>query len=349
MQNTRLQVVVHGSILALIIGWVLHIGKDVIVPIVFSVLVVYVIVGLTRLMHSVPVLGRRLSIRVRHVLSALIFALVLGGVVYLVIANRDSVVALAPQYQESVLATIQKLAVLFRIETEPTWETLRQDLFATINVQSLLGSMVASASSILVTILAVALYASFLLIEQGSFAAKLANLSSNPRNVDRIRQITTDINARIGSYLALKALLSLLLGAASWGVMALFGLEFAAFWAALIAVLNFIPYIGSFLGVLFPAVMSIVQFADPGGVLALLVPLIVLQFVIGNFLDPYVMGSSLNLSPFAILVSLTAWSGLWGIPGAFLAVPITAIMAIVFSEFAGTRPIAVLLSRNGQL
>jgi AI-2 transport protein TqsA len=61
------------------------------------------------------------------------------------------------------------------------------------------------------------------------------------------------------------------------------------------------------------------------------------------------MGNSLNLSPFAILVSLAAWSALWGIPGAFLAVPITAIMAIVFSEFAGTRPLAVLLSRDGRL
>lgn len=81
----------------------------------------------------------------------------------------------------------------------------------------------------------------------------------------------------------------------------------------------------------------------------MLLPLTVVQFLIGNFLDPCVMGNSLNLSPFAILVSLTVWSGLWGIPGAFLAVPITAIMAIVFSEFAGTRPIAVLLSRNGQL
>jgi len=80
-----------------------------------------------------------------------------------------------------------------------------------------------------------------------------------------------------------------------------------------------------------------------------LLPLTVLQFLIGNFLDPYVMGNSLNLSPFAILVSLAVWSALWGIPGAFLAVPITAIMAIVFSEFAGTRPIAVLLSRDGRL
>jgi predicted PurR-regulated permease PerM len=117
----------------------------------------------------------------------------------------------------------------------------------------------------------------------------------------------------------------------------------------LIALLNYVPYIGSFLGVLFPVTMAIVQFANPNDVLAVLLPLTVLQFLIGNFLDPYVMGNSLNLSPFAILVSLAVWSALWGIPGAFLAVPITAIMAIVFSAFPGTRPIAILLSRDGRL
>ena len=102
-------------------------------------------------------------------------------------------------------------------------------------------------------------------------------------------------------------------------------------------------------GVVFPVLMTIVQFEDPGTVLSMLTLLTVLQFGIGNFLDPYVMGSSLNLSPFAILVSLAVWSELWGVPGAFLAVPITAILTIVFSEFPGTRPIAVLLSRSGRL
>jgi predicted PurR-regulated permease PerM len=77
--------------------------------------------------------------------------------------------------------------------------------------------------------------------------------------------------------------------------------------------------------------------------------LTLVQFVIGNFLDPYVMGSSLNLSPFAILISLAIWSELWGVPGAFLAVPIAAILTIVLSEFPGTRPLAVLLSLNGQV
>jgi AI-2 transport protein TqsA len=95
--------------------------------------------------------------------------------------------------------------------------------------------------------------------------------------------------------------------------------------------------------------MAIVQFGDLGTILTLLVALSAVQFVIGNFLDPYVMGNSLNLSPFAILISLAVWSELWGIPGAFLAVPITAIITIVFSEFPGTRPVAVLLSKSGKL
>ena len=73
------------------------------------------------------------------------------------------------------------------------------------------------------------------------------------------------------------------------------------------------------------------------------------QFVIGNIVDPLAMGNSLNLSPFAILVALAVWTGLWGIPGAFLAVPITAILTIVLSEFPGVRPISVLLSRNGKV
>jgi AI-2 transport protein TqsA len=345
----RLQMLVYGAILALIIGWVLYIGKNVFVPVVFSILVVYVIVGLARLLGSVPILGRVLPLQVRYILSVLAIALGFFGVVYLFIANKDNAVALAPQYQQSLLATIQKVAVYLHIETEPTWATLRQDLLAQVNVQSLIGSMVALVWSVVVSFLVVVLYASFLLFEQRSFANKIASLSSDPRNAARIQQITADINARIGSYLALKTFLSILLGAICWIIMRFLGLEFAGFWTVLIVLLNYVPYIGSFLGVLFPVAMSIVQFGNPNEVLALLAPLTVVQFLIGNFLDPYIMGNSLNLSPFAILLSLTIWSGLWGIPGAFLAVPITAIMAIVFSEFAGTRPIAVLLSRNGRL
>jgi len=345
----RLQSLVQGAILALIIGWVLYIGKDVFVPVVFGILVVYVIMGLTRLLERVPVVGPAVPRAAREALAVLVIALALFGLGYLFLAYQKDVLALVPQYQQALLDVIQRGAVLLRIETEPTWQTLRQDFLAQVNVQRLVGSMVASVSSIIVSVVVVALYAGFLLFEQGAFAKKFAGLSSDPADVARMGGIMRDVNARIGSYLALKTLISILLGVICWAIMRVMGLEFAGFWAMLIAILNFVPYIGSFLGVLFPVAMSIVQFGNPGEVLALFASLTVAQFAIGNFLDPYVMGNSLNLSPFIILVSLTVWTRLWGIPGAFLAVPITAVMAIVFSGFPGTRPIAVLLSRSGKL
>ena len=347
--SPRFQAIVHGAILALIVGWVLHIGKAVLVPIAFGILVVYLIVGLTRLLCRIPVLGRLLPVQIRNAVSVLVISSGLVFVLHLLVASTDDVMAHAPQYQQSLLAGIQKVAVLLRIETEPTWTTLRRDLLGQINLQRLLGSVLVSLSSMMATFVVVLLYATFLMMEKRFFAGKMALIASDPRNAARIREVTSDINRRVGSYLSVKTGVNVLLGAVCWGILALFGLQFAGFLAVLIGLLNYIPYAGSFLGVVIPVLMALAQFGEPGTALALLAALTAAQFVIGNFLDPYVMSSSLNLSPFAILVSLTVWSALWGVAGAFLAVPITAIMAIVFSEFTGTRPIAVLLSRNGTL
>ena len=345
----RLRPVVHGTVLLLIIGWVLYIGQTIFVPAVFGAVIVYVIVGLAHVLGRLPYVGCRLPLQLRYLFSVLVIGLTFFLLAYLVMANKERAMLLAPQYQQSLLAAIQRVAVFFGIEAEPTWATLRQELLAQINLQRLFGSLLASLGSILVTFAVVGLYATFLLLERRSFPTKLANLSDDPKRVERIRELIQAVNRRIGSYLALKTLLSILLGVVCWVVMALYGLEFAALWAVLAAFLNFMPYIGSVLGVVFPVLMAIVQFEDLGVILTLLMALTAVQFAIGNFLDPYVMGNSLNLSPFAILISLAVWSELWGIPGAFLAVPITAIMTIVFSEFPGTRPVAVLLSQSGKL
>jgi len=349
MANTRLQALVYGCVLALIVGGVLHVGRSVFVPIVLSALVVYVIVGLTRLLAGMPLIGRHLPLQLRYALSVLVSVGALAAIAYVTLANLDRVLAQGPQYQASLLAAIQNVAIRFGVENEPTWTTLRQVFLEQVSLQAVVGTTVYAATTIVAGGIVVFLYVAFLLLEQPTIPAKLDNIATDPRSAARVREVYASINARIGAYLALKTFLGFLLGVVSWVVMAAFGLELAVFWAMFIGLLNYVPYIGSFLGVLFPVTLGIVQFGDAGTVVSLLLALAAVQFVIGNFLDPYLMGNSLNLSPFAILVSLTVWSGLWGIPGAFLSVPITAVMTIVFSEFAGTRPIAVLLSRAGRL
>lgn len=345
----RLQASVSVVVLLLIVGWVLFVGRTVFVPIVFGIIAVYVIVGLTRLLERLPAIGPRLPIQLRYALSAFVIGAGIFFAVDMLVANYDALVALAPRYQESILALIQKVAVQLHVETEPTWDSLRRDILAQLNVQALLTGMLASLSSVIVNIFVVVLYASFLLFEQRAFNDKLARIAAGSRNAVRIEMIVVDINRRIGAYLALKTLLGVLLGAISWGAMRGIGLEFAGLWAVLTAVLNYVPYIGSVLGVAFPTLMSVLQFGQLNEVLIVLLSLSAIQFVIGNVLDPYLMGNSLNLSPFAILASMAIWSALWGVAGAFLAVPITVIVTIIFSEFAITRPVAVLLSRNGKL
>ena len=347
--SSRFQALCYGCFLAVLTGWVLYIGRDIFVPIVFSTLVVYMILGLDRLLARVPALGSRMPPLARFVLALAVGVAGIAAIGWLLLTYLGRVAAVAPTYQASLLALIQSAAKYVGLSDEPTWETLRRALFDQVNMQSLIGSTMLSAKSVLTGTIVVVLYVAFLLVEQRNLAAKIDRVSDDPRNVARIRQVLARINARVGAYLALKTFVSALLGIASWVVLAAFGVEFALFWALLIALLNYIPYIGSFLGVFFPVAWAIVQFGDFGTVVAILASLTVLQFVIGNFLDPYLMGNSLNLSPFVILASLTVWSALWGIPGAFLAVPITAILAIVLSEITGTRPIAVLLSRDGRL
>ena len=349
MINERFWSFVHGVFLALIIGWVLNIGQDIFIPIIFSVLVGFVIIGMTRMLAKVPVLGPRLSIQVRYIVAALIMAVGLVSVVWLLFANVGRAVALAPQYQDSLLNSIQNLAVTLGLESEPSWKSLRQQFLAQVSIQRLVGGTLGSVLSIVATLIVVFLYVAFLLVEQRSFAAKIKNISDDPGQVAFIRQMITNVNGKIGTYLALKTLLSVVLGILSWAIMAFFGMEFAVFWGVLIALLNYVPYIGSFLSVFLPAVFAILQFGNLNSVLAVMVPLSIVQFANGNFLDPYLMGNSLNLSPFVILVSLTVWSALWGIPGAFLAVPMTAVMVMIFAEFPGTRPFAVLLSRKGDV
>jgi predicted PurR-regulated permease PerM len=347
--HERFQAFVHGAILALIIGWVLYIGKPIFVPVVLSVLVVYVIVGLTRLLERIPGLGPALPPWLRYALSIVVIAVVLVAAFYEIVTYTDILRAHAPQYQESLLTAIQRGAAFLGIEDEPTWATLRREVLAQTDMQRLVGFTVASVTSLVATIVFVFICTAFLLLERRYFVAKMGLATESPRDAARIREIVADVNNRIGSYLVLKTFLSILLGGVSWIIMALFGLEFAAFWAVLIGLLNYIPYIGSILGVVFPALMAIVQYGSMDQILALVLLLSIAQFVIGNVIDPYVMGNKLNLSPFAILVSLTVWSALWGVAGAFLAVPITATLTIVLSEFAGTRPIAVLLSKDGHL
>jgi AI-2 transport protein TqsA len=345
----RFRNLVYGAALTLMIGWVLHLGRGIIVPVVSAALIVYVIMGLARFLELLPWVGRTIPGWVRNLFSILLILAVLAAIVLMMITNVNQVANVMPHYAERLLAIVQGVAAYIGIETQPTWTTLRDEVMEQIDLRTLIGTAVASVGQIVSVFVVVLIYAGFLLAERGTFPVKLGAMSQDADTLAEVRAVLGEINQRIGRYLALKTFVNVVLGLVSYAMMALVGVEFAGFWAVLIGLLNYIPYLGSFLGVLFPVVLSALQFDDVGVVLLVLAVLTAAQMMVGNFLEPYLLGNSLNLSPFVILVSLAIWYALWGIPGAILSVPITASLVIVLSVFRGTRPIAVLLSRNGQV
>ena len=99
----------------------------------------------------------------------------------------------------------------------------------------------------------------------------------------------------------------------------------------------------------FPILTAILQFGDLTPVLGLLVSLVVVQMAVSYFIEPWLMGNSLDISPFVVLISLAVFGTIWGITGMFLSVPLVIILIIVLSHFDATRAVAVLLSGDGRV
>ena len=132
-------------------------------------------------------------------------------------------------------------------------------------------------------------------------------------------------------------------------MLLLVGVDFAGFWAFTIFLLNYIPTVGSIIATLFPAVLALIQFDTFAEFFIVLIAVGAIQLVVGNVLEPKMMGSTLNVSPLIVMLSLTLWGSIWGVAGMFLSVPITVIMLIIFAHFEKTRYLAVLLSGDGDL
>lgn len=149
---------------------------------------------------------------------------------------------------------------------------------------------------------------------------------------------------KVRAYVGVTTFTSLVTGVASalWAYAV--GLDLALTWGILNFLLNYIPVAGNIIGILPPTLYAIVQFREWTMPLVVFAGYAVLQIAISNFLYPWLQGRGLALSPLAIVISLAFWGWVWGIPGALLAVPLTAAAVIVCDRFPGTQWIAKLVS-----
>ena len=181
------------------------------------------------------------------------------------------------------------------------------------------------------------------LMETGDFRERLALASKQAKGPD-FAEVGEAIAAKIRKYMIVRTQMSALTGFAVWGWALFSGLELAPAWGIIAFVVNYIPFIGSFVATLLPSLFAVAQFGTLHDSLFVLLGMFAIQFGIGNYLEPLVAGAALSISPLAVVFAVFFFGFLWGIPGAFLGVPILIAILMLCAHYPSTKWISTLLS-----
>jgi predicted PurR-regulated permease PerM len=141
------------------------------------------------------------------------------------------------------------------------------------------------------------------------------------------------IQKALSSYIIVKSLINLIMAAITYGLCLLFGVKFALFWGFITFIFSFIPTIGSVISTAFPVLMALIQNDTFQPALIFLAILVGVHFIIGNALEPVVMGSSMQINTLTVIFGLVLWGHIWGISGMMLSVPLLVVFKIVFEQF----------------
>ncbi|MGX9351960.1 AI-2E family transporter [Shimia sp. W99] len=347
--SMRISAVSLAVIATIAIGWVLKEAQPILVPIVLGALVAFLMDGISNLLSRIPLYSRVIPAWLRMTMATFVLFVVLTVGVAFFARNLEPVVRAIPQYAESLSGILSAFAARFDYELEVTWQSLDRLVFDNVDLQALIRYTVNSLSYSAGYLALVFLYAILFLIERESIATKLQVVVPDAESRQTVWRTIDLITDQIGTYFTTKTLINAVLGVICYVIFLLFGVEFAAFFAVLTAVFNYIPYVGSWIAMALPMLFAIGDFGLGLKAVLLFSALSVTQFGVGYFWEPRLMGRSMNLSPVIVMVSLAAWTAIWGPIGAILSVILTSGIMTIMSFFQTTRPLAVLLTNNGQV
>jgi predicted PurR-regulated permease PerM len=340
-------IIATGVIFAL-----LYAGRDILSTFALAVFLFLIIEGFATAVDNAT---RYVNLHQARLIAVL---MVMGGFVAFIALMANGVAEFgrdAGDYETKINALIADAYRVVGMHEAPTLTQLifnarGQEFFATI------ANSVSGLSGDLMLIL---IYVAFLFSAQSGWSLKLDNIFPGAARRDQVRAIGNEARIGIERYLWVQTLISALITILSYISLLVLGVQNALFLSALIFVLNYIPTVGSIAAALVPPLFALVQPAVPGWVPGI-VPensyvyaAIVFgtvsfwQFSIGNFIQPRMMGESLNLSALVVLLALAIWGVLWGIPGMFLSAPLTVLMMILLAQSKDMRWMAILLSSDG--
>lgn len=342
MSSDRLTHVLLGTIALILVGSMLQATQNVVIPIILAVGLAVIVQPLVeRLRRHMP-LGLALGVTI----------LLMGGFIVgagsLFALSISGITAKVPEYTlrfQNMFQGVLDLAGGYGVEV--SWDQVGTEESVGWAL-SLFSSAFGSVLNIVGQVFLILLMMVFLVLEASVFRQKIDVAFADSTRF-RISRSLHAIASKLQQYVVTKTLISLLTGFCTAFVTWIVGVDFPIFWGGIAFMLNYIPNVGSIIAVIPPVLIALLQFdslVEPIVVLALLTTV---QMTIGNILEPRMLGRSLQLSAFVVLLSMIAWGWLWGIVGVVISVPLTVAIKITCENIEALRPIAVLLSDIAEL
>ncbi len=328
-----------SSIVACVaLAFALHYTRGIMIPFVLSLFAYFILSPIRLFFMKKLKFPRSLAL----VTTFLVVFLILFGVFLIMSSAIQQFVSGYSVYQAKVVYFADQIQDFLSSFGVPMEDIKLSELVKNLPVMQLFRGAGAWALSLISTTGLVFIFLLFLFT--GSPANKEQDEVNNSETGEPVSEVGKEINSQISKYLSVKLFASTITAAIVFVILSFFRLDLAFVFAFLTFVLNFIPTVGSLIATVLPLPVALLQYES-----SLMVALVIIipgavQFFIGSIMEPKMMGRSLNLHPITVLLSLMFWSLIWGIVGAFLAVPITAVLKIVLNKIEGGKYITAWMS-----
>jgi predicted PurR-regulated permease PerM len=341
-------------VLAVLAGlYTLYFAREFLIPLTFALLLSFVLSPLVRALAR---------LRVRPPLgAALVLLALLGGVgagVYELAGPVQAWMARAPAAMTTArgrlrrltrpLERVQRTAEQVQSAASVTDPTKAPPPTVVVQGPTMLQRVFGTTQRFLAGLLEVVILLYFLLASGDLFLQKLIKVLPGRREKAAVVEIARETEASISAYLLAAAAVNAAEGVVVAGAMWLLGMPNPALWGALVALLEFVPYLGALTMVVILTVTALTTFDAAGRALLVPATFLAINLLQANVVTPLLVGRRLSLNPVALLVGLAFWFWLWGVPGAFIAVPLLAALKILCDHIAPLASVGEFLGERDE-
>jgi predicted PurR-regulated permease PerM len=328
-------IVVLGSLVLVVAS--LFWAQRILVPIALAMLIAFV---LQPLVAALQRLGLR---RMTAVLLVVCLAFsVLGGLTFLIKVNVQDLAGNFPRYQNNIRARLQSMG------GEGPAMARSQDSIEEMTTTVIRSAIVPAVEGLFDAVFVIVLVI-FMLAQREDLRNRMLRLIGHDRRAVVTTKALDEATHRISRYLLMQLMINACVGMVIGIGLFFIGIPYAFLWGLLVAVMRFIPYVGVWVALAVPALLSLAESADWLQPAEVLVLFLVVELVTANVLEPLLFGMSAGVSPIALLVAAIFWTWLWGPVGLLLSTPLTVCLLVLGRHVPQLEFFAVLLGEEPPL